>query len=98
MVSNRVVLTVHNQNELEGVFDRYPADHYALVDDKSSMLVDVRRTYPAITTVLVWQGKYADPNVNPRPDIVLPGIRDATRISKEQYLSGEATSNSVPFR
>jgi hypothetical protein len=94
-VGDRYVLTVHKQNELEGVFQLYPADHYAIVDDKSSIFVDVRHRYPAITTVLVLQGKYAHPDVEPRPDIVLPRIADATHVPKDRYLSGGAKAEYV---
>ena len=94
-VRNQYILTVHKQHELQMVFDTYHADHYALVDDKSDILTDVRSAYPAVTTVLVCQGKYAHPDVTPRPDIILDRIADATDIPKERYLAGGTKAESL---
>jgi FMN phosphatase YigB (HAD superfamily) len=55
-----VLVYVHNEFELEDVAQRYPADHYVLVDDKLRILAAVKGTWGRdVTTVFVRQGHYA---------------------------------------
>jgi len=85
-VDGRVILTVHKQAELGSVFSRYPASHYALIDDKTAIIADIGREYPElVTTVLVCQGKYARLAARPGPDLVVPHIADLVHIPVEDY-------------
>jgi hypothetical protein len=64
-VSGRVLIYVHKEQELDDVERRYPAEHYALVDDKLRILDAVKKFWgPRVTTVFVRQGHYAsDPKI-----------------------------------
>jgi FMN phosphatase YigB (HAD superfamily) len=55
-----VLIYVHKEFELEDVAQRYPADHYILVDDKPRILNAVKKTWGSrVTTVFPRQGHYA---------------------------------------
>ncbi len=55
-----VLIYVHKESELEDVAQRYPADHYVLVDDKLRILNAVKDVWgERVTTVFVRQGHYA---------------------------------------
>ena len=59
-VAGRVLIYVHKEMELEDVEQRYPAEHYVLVDDKLRLLTAVKKIWAArVTTVFVRQGHYA---------------------------------------
>jgi FMN phosphatase YigB (HAD superfamily) len=80
-VSGRVVIYVHKEQELDDVEQRYPAEHYALVDDKLRILAAAKKFWgPRVTTVFVRQGHYAtDPKIlatYPPADISIAGIGD----------------------
>jgi len=55
-----VLIYVHKEFGLEDVAQRYPADHYVLVDDKLRILTAVKEIWRGdVTTVFVRQGHYA---------------------------------------
>jgi FMN phosphatase YigB (HAD superfamily) len=59
-VSGRVLIYVHKEQELDDVEQRYPAEHYVLVDDKLRILAAVKKFWGSrVTTVFVRQGHYA---------------------------------------
>src|SRR5437588_6119868 len=59
-VSGRVLIYVHKEQELDDVEERYPAQHYVLVDDKLRVLAAVKAFWVLrVTTVFVSQGQYA---------------------------------------
>jgi FMN phosphatase YigB (HAD superfamily) len=59
-VNGHVLIYIHKEEELEDVEDRYPADHYVLVDDKLRILTAVKARWDKrVTTVFVRQGHYA---------------------------------------
>jgi FMN phosphatase YigB (HAD superfamily) len=54
------LIYIHKESELEDVAQRYPADHYVLVDDKLRILAAVKDVWDEyVTTVFVRQGHYA---------------------------------------
>lgn len=76
-----VLIYVHKERELDDVEQRYPADHYVLVDDKLRVLTAVKRVWgPRVTTVFPRQGHYAhDPETlatNPAADLTVERIGD----------------------
>lgn len=76
-----VLIYVHKERELDDVEQRYPADHYVLVDDKLRILTAVKRGWgPRVTTVFPRQGHYAhDPETlatNPAADLTVERIGD----------------------
>jgi FMN phosphatase YigB (HAD superfamily) len=59
-VAGNVLVYVHKEGELADVEQRYPADHYVLVDDKLRILAAVKQVWGArVTTVFPRQGHYA---------------------------------------
>jgi len=77
----RVLIYVHKECELQDVEQRYPADHYVVVDDKLRILHAIKEVWLSrVTTVFVRQGHYAhDPMTlakYPPADITLERIGD----------------------
>jgi FMN phosphatase YigB (HAD superfamily) len=55
-----VLIYIHKEVELDDVANRYPADHYVLIDDKLRILSEVKKIWSQrVTTVFVRQGHYA---------------------------------------
>src|SRR5213083_2005513 len=64
-VDGNVLIYIHKERELDDVEQRYPADHYVLVDDKLRILTTVKQIWGRrVTTVFPRQGHYAlDPKI-----------------------------------
>jgi FMN phosphatase YigB (HAD superfamily) len=64
-VDGNVLIYIHKERELDDVEQRYPAEHYVLVDDKLRILTAVKQRWGRrVTTVFPRQGHYArDPGV-----------------------------------
>jgi len=79
-VEGRVLIYIHKERELDYVEERFPAEHYVLVDDKVRILTAVKAIWGArVTTVFPRQGHYAhDPDVAtyPAPDLTIERISD----------------------
>ena len=59
-VDGSVLIYIHKEQELNGVQQRYPAEHYVLVDDKLRILSAVKTTWASrVTNVFPRQGHYA---------------------------------------
>ncbi len=59
-VAGNVLVYIHKERELRDVEERYPADHYLLVDDKLRILTGVKQIWRGrVTTVFPRQGHYA---------------------------------------
>lgn len=76
---SRVLIYIHKERELEDVAQRYPADHYVLIDDKVRILAAVKRAWNSrVTTVFPRQGHYATDEKElakyPTPDIAIDRI------------------------
>ncbi len=55
-----VLIYVHKEKELKEVARRYPASHYALIDDKSRILAAVKAAWgDRVTTIFPKQGHFA---------------------------------------
>ena len=94
-VEGRVLIYIHKEHELDDVEQRYPAEHYVLVDDKLRILTAIKSFWGSrLTTVFPRQGHYAhDPKAladYPPADITinrigelvdydLPGLLEAGR-------------------
>src|SRR5205823_7096719 len=90
IVEGRVLLYVHKQQHLDEMMRLYPADHYAMIDDKPQILADSKAIMgERLTTVLVKQGKYAagEQPANFRPDITVLHIGDLRTYTAEQFLN-----------
>jgi hypothetical protein len=80
-VDGRVLIYIHKEEALDDVERRFPAEHYAIVDDKLRILAAVKRFWgDRVTTVFVRQGAYArDPQMVgafPPADITIERIGD----------------------
>lgn len=80
-VEGKVLIYIHKERELDDVEQRYPADHYVLVDDKLRILTAVKQVWGRrVTTVFPRQGHYAhDPKVlatSPAADVSVERIGD----------------------
>ncbi|MEP7176600.1 MAG: HAD family hydrolase [Gemmatimonadales bacterium] len=59
-VEGRILVYIHKERELADVAQRFPAEHYVLVDDKLRILSAVKQVWgPRVTTVFPRQGHYA---------------------------------------
>jgi FMN phosphatase YigB (HAD superfamily) len=94
-VAGHVLIYVHKEQELDDVEQRYPAEHYVLVDDKLRILAAVKKFWGSrVTTVFVRQGHYAaDPKVlagYPPADISIAAIGDLLQYQLPQLLNPKA--------
>ena len=91
-VSGRVLIYVHKEQELDDVEQRYPAQHYVLVDDKLRILAAAKEFWGArVTTSFVKQGHYAtDPKIlasYPPADISIGRIGDLMQYHLPELLN-----------
>jgi FMN phosphatase YigB (HAD superfamily) len=88
-VEGRVLLYTHKQEHLQEIMKQYPADHYAMIDDKPQILAESKLILGnKLSTVFVLQGKYA---AGPKPENFTPNmtvqhIGDLRNYSAEQFL------------
>ena len=80
-VDGHALIYVHKEGELADVAQRYPAEHYVLVDDKLRILTAVKTVWgQRVTTVFPRQGSYAhDTNALkdlPPADVTIDRIGD----------------------
>ncbi len=79
-VAGRVLIYIHKERELDDVEQRYPAEHYVLVDDKIRILTAVKQVWgQRLTTVFPRQGHYAhadDVAHYPPADVTIERIGD----------------------
>src|SRR5207247_329350 len=80
-VEGRVLIYIHKEQMLGDVKERYPAQHYVMVDDKLRILAAMKNLFgDQLTTVFPRQGHYArDPKIvaaNPAADITIQRIGD----------------------
>jgi FMN phosphatase YigB (HAD superfamily) len=91
-VSGRVLIYVHKEQELDDVEQRYPAEHYVLVDDKLRILTAVKKFWGSrVTTVFVRQGHYAtDPKILascPPADVSIGRVGDLLQYHLRELLN-----------
>ena len=94
-VAGRVLIYVHKEQELDDVEQRYPAEHYVLVDDKLRILSAVKKFWSSrVTTVFVRQGHYAsDPKIlanYPPADISIGHLGDLLQYQLLELLNGKS--------
>jgi FMN phosphatase YigB (HAD superfamily) len=88
-VEGRVLIYIHKQQHLDEVIAQYPADHYAMIDDKPQIIHDSKAIMGnRLTTVFVKQGKYAAGPLPPdfAPDITVQHLDDLRSYKAEQFL------------
>ena len=97
--NGNVLIYIHKEHELQDVEQRYPADHYVLIDDKLRILAAIKNIWKErVTTVFVRQGHYAlDPEVfkkYPAADISLERIGDLQNYGVDSFIA--PASNTAP--
>ena len=77
-VDGHVLIYIHKEKELADVEQRYPAQHYVLVDDKPRILAAVKDVWrDRVTTIFPRQGQYARDAKAYRPaDLTVERIGD----------------------
>jgi FMN phosphatase YigB (HAD superfamily) len=99
-VNGHVLIYVHKEHELEDVRQRYPADHYVLVDDKVRILTAIKKAWGnGVTTVFPRQGHYArDPNIvaaYPQADISIERVGDLIEYGLNDLTSASSRANAI---
>jgi FMN phosphatase YigB (HAD superfamily) len=89
-VEGRVMIYLHKERVLDHMQDRYPANHYVMVDDKPSLLAIMKSILKnRLTTVFVRQGHYAfaaeSDRVEPAPDMTIERIGDLINHSLSDF-------------
>lgn len=92
-IDGEVLIYIHKETELEDVAQRYPADHYVLIDDKVKILAEVKRQWGTrVTTVFPRQGHYANDAKEvakyPAPDFTIQRIGEFLKFDLETLLKG----------
>jgi FMN phosphatase YigB (HAD superfamily) len=90
-VAGEVLIYVHKELELDDILERYPADHYVLIDDKLRILSAFKKAWGRrVTTVFPRQGHYAvDPKVQasyPPADISIRCIGELVDYDLHAFL------------
>ncbi len=90
-VDDQVLVYVHKELELDDVEQRFPSEHYVLVDDKLRILTAVKKSWGSrVTTVFVRQGHYAlDPAIlakYPPADVSLERIGEFAQLDIEKLI------------
>src|SRR5215471_5249424 len=90
-VSDRVLIYVHKEQNLDDVEERYPAEHYVMVDDKLWILTAIKKFWAArVTTIFVRQGHYAIDSKTiatyPAADITIEHIGELLTYQLEDLL------------
>jgi len=88
-VEGHVLIYTHKQQHLEEILQRYPAEHYVMVDDKAQILAESQALLGSkLTTVFVKQGKYAQGPLpaNFTPTITVDHIRDLRDLTAQDFL------------
>ncbi len=91
-VDGNVLIYIHKERELDDVEQRYPAEHYVLVDDKLRILAAVKKIWgDRVITVQPLQGHYAkDPKLQsayPPADVTIERIGDLLNYDLSRLLS-----------
>jgi hypothetical protein len=91
MVEGRVMIFIHKEFNVADLRAIYPAEHYAVIDDKPRIHAAMKPLLgDALTTVLVDQGKYAhDRSLHyaPGPDLTIEDIGDFVKLSPERLIA-----------
>jgi len=95
-----VLITIHKQHMLDLVQQRYPAAHYVMIDDKLSILTDMKqRLGDRLTTVFVRQGHYATAAPSgtvPAPDLEVARIGELRGRMLDTFLPAVRQGGDSP--
>jgi hypothetical protein len=93
-VGGNVLIYIHKEQELNDVEQRYPAEHYVLIDDKLRILSAVKSIWTSrLTTVFPCQGHYALDRQTlaryPPADVTITRIGDLLNYDLSELLPGK---------
>ena len=99
-VDGHVLIYIHKEKALDDVEQRYPAQHYVLVDDKPRILAAVKEAWgERVTTIFPRQGQYARDAKAYRPaDVTVERIGDLLTHDLPELLLPEVTRCKPPRR
>ena len=88
-VQGRVLIYLHKELRLEAMQERFPAEHYVVVDDKPQVLAAIKTSLGAkVTTIFIRQGHYATQAgvdaLQPPLDLHFNHIADLRTLTLEQ--------------
>ena len=91
-VNGNVLIYAHKERELDEVAQRFPADHYVMVDDKLRILAAIKNTWgKRVTTVFVRQGHYAHDSKTlaayPPADVAFKQIGDLLNANPPEWFT-----------
>jgi FMN phosphatase YigB (HAD superfamily) len=93
-VDGNVLIYVHKEKELADVEQRFPADHYVMVDDKLRILAAMKTIWrERLTTIFPRQGHYAlDPKTiatYPPADITVERVGDLINYDLPSFIGSK---------
>ncbi len=93
-VGGNVLIYIHKEQELNDVEQRYPAEHYLLIDDKLRILSAVKSIWTSrVTTVFPCQGHYALDRQTlaryPPADVTITRVGDLLNYDLSELLSSK---------
>jgi FMN phosphatase YigB (HAD superfamily) len=90
-VDGRILIYIHKEHELDDVEQRFPAEHYVLVDDKVRILTAVKQQWgERVTTVFPRQGHYASGSEvarYPPPDLTIDRIGEFVSLDEATLVN-----------
>jgi FMN phosphatase YigB (HAD superfamily) len=89
-VDGRVMIYLHKERVLDHMQERFPANHYVMVDDKPNLLAAMKSVLKSkLTTVFVRQGHYAlapeAGSASPAPDLIIDQIGNLLNHSSSDF-------------
>jgi hypothetical protein len=91
--AGQVLVCVHKERQVDELKERFPARHYALVDDKPALLARMKaRLGSELTTIWVRQGHYARETdlaqLHPAPDHAIDAIAQLRELQLSDFHAG----------
>ena len=89
--AGRVLITLHKEQNLAEMQERFPASHYVMIDDKPKLLAAMKQVLgDRLTTVFVRQGHYALESfatpITPAPDLGIECIGDLLTLQLSHFI------------
>lgn len=88
LVAGNVLVFPHKESEIPVITNAFPAERYVMIDDKKRILDAMKAaTPPAVTTVFVRKGSYADSVVPSPNELTIGDIGDLAGLSLADFQS-----------
>ncbi|WP_284314612.1 HAD family hydrolase [Labrys miyagiensis] len=100
-MDGNVMIYLHKELVLDAVQRRYPADHYAMVDDKPRLLAKMKKVMgDKLTTIYVRQGHYSAEAeaegkvIDPKPDVTINRIAELLTLDRSAFYGVQTLSKA----